>query len=111
MSLIKNILGLSGAEKAGNTIRSKSNNKVKSVKSENASSVVKTEISPEAKHLLDLKNEASQYLDQVKKAETLSQERIDQIKERISSQYYFDSQVIDQIVEKMLRSAKVNRVK
>lgn len=111
MSLIKDILGLSGTERTNNTVGSKNNNKVKSVKTDKSDAVVKTEISPEAKHLLELKNEASQYLDQVKEAETLSPEQIDQIKERISSQYYFDSQVIDQIVEKMLRTVKINRIK
>ena len=111
MSLIKDILGLSGTDRTNSTIGSKNNNKLKSAKSDKSSVVVKTDISPEAKHLLELKNEAIQYLYKVKDAETLSPEQIDQIKERISSQYYFDSQVIDQIVEKMLRTVKINRIK
>ncbi len=111
MSLIKDILGLSGTDRTNSTIGSKNNNKLKSAKADKSSAVVKTDISPEAKHLLELKNEASKYLDKVKDAETLSPEQIDQIKERISSQYYFDSQVIDQIVEKMLRTVRLNRIK
>ncbi|APF18189.1 hypothetical protein [Caldithrix abyssi] len=111
MSLIRDILGLSGVDKTQNSTGAKRNNSAKNVKSDTASRSVNTNISPEAKHLLELKSEASQFLDKVKSAQTITPEEIDQIKERITSQYYFDSQVIDQIVDKMLRTVKVSRLK
>ncbi len=110
MSLISDILGLSGVDRPGGSLGTKKSG-AKNVKEDKTPRSVNTDISPEARRLLDLKNEASQYVDKVKNAETLSMDEINQIKERITSQYYFDSQVIDQIVEKMLRTVKVSRVK
>ncbi len=111
MSLINDILGLSGAQRNNATDGAKKNDNVRFTKDDKSPKVVKTEISSAARHLFELKSEAKQYLDTVKSATTLSTEEIDQIKERLTSQYYFDSQVIDQIVEKMLRTIKINKLR
>lgn len=111
MSLINDILGLSGANRANNSDGVRKGNNAKNIKEDKKHQVVKTEISSEARHLLELRSEANQYVDKVKQAETITPEEIDQIKERISSQYYFDSYVVDQIVERMIRSVKTNRIK
>ncbi len=116
MGLIENILGLTSevsrpnkagpAKKNGDT---KSTHKTSSAGKH--SQIVKTDISDKAKELLALKNEAGAMVDKVKQAETLSSDEIVEIKQRISSQYYFDSAVIDKIVDRLLRTVKVQPIK
>jgi len=60
------------------------------------------QISSEARQLLTLKQEARQYLDEVKSASTLSEHDIQQIKQKMESKYFLDSDVIDKIVEKLI---------
>ncbi len=62
----------------------------------------KAEISSVGRELLTLKMQASKYTDEVKKADTISQVEIDAIKEKIASNYYFDPEVIDKVVDKLI---------
>ena len=49
-----------------------------------------------------IKSEAVQFTDEVKDAKTISEAEIDAIKERIASDFYFDPEVIDKIVDKLV---------
>ncbi len=114
MGLIENILGLPGdvnrPDKSGGVNRK---NVAKSAPKSDSSKgkVVKTDISQEAWQLYNLKSQAAQFVDKVKQAETLSTREIEEIQQRISSQYYFDSEVIDKVVDKLLRTVKVQKLK
>ena len=59
-------------------------------------------ISSAAQRLLNIKSEAVQFTDEVKDAKTISDAEIDAIKERIASDFYFDPEVIDKIVDKLV---------
>ncbi len=59
-------------------------------------------ISSEGRELLSLKSEAAKYLKDVQDSEVLSVEEVDAIKEKIASKYYFDPEVINTIVDKMI---------
>ncbi|RLD16064.1 hypothetical protein DRI50_02795 [candidate division KSB1 bacterium] len=115
MGLIENILGLPSEinrpNKTGATKKSGGNKSAQKASGGKQDQVVKTEISDKAKEMLALKNEAASMVDKVKQAETLSTEEIGEIKQRISSQYYFDSAVIDKIVDRLLRTVKVQHIK
>ncbi len=115
MGLIENILGLPSEinrpNKAGPTKKGGESKSARNASGNKQPGVVKTDISDKAKELLALKNEAASMVDKVKQAETLSSEEIGEIKQRISSQYYFDSAVIDKIVDRLLRTVKVQHIK
>ena len=115
MGLIENILGLnsevSRPNKAGPTKKNTDAKSTHKMSTDKEHVVIKTEISDKAKELLALKNEAATMVDTVKQAETLSFDEIGEIKQRISSQYYFDSAVIDKIVDRLLRTVKVQPIK
>jgi len=59
-------------------------------------------ISDAGRELLSLKSEAAKYLKDVKDSEVLTVEEVDSIKEKIASKYYFDTEVINTIVDKMI---------
>lgn len=68
----------------------------------NNSSKDQVNISDAGRELLSLKSEAAKYLQDVKDTEVLSVEQVDSIKEKIASKYYFDPEVINKIVDKMI---------
>lgn len=111
MGLIENILGLPSEinrpNKAGPTKKGGESKSARKALDGKQPRVVKTDISDKAKELLALKNEAASMVDKVKQADTLSIDEIGKIKQRISSQYYFDSAVIDKIVDRLLRTVRV----
>ncbi len=115
MGLIENILGLnsevSRPNKAGPSRKNGETRSAHKTSADKQPVEVKTDISDKAKELLALKNEAATMVDTVKQAETLSSDEIGEIKQRISSQYYFDSAVIDKIVDRLLRTVKVQPIK
>ncbi len=59
------------------------------------------QISSEARELLALKQEVKQYLDEVNSASTLSENDIQQIKQKIETKYFLDDDVINKIVDKL----------
>lgn len=61
------------------------------------------QISPEARELLALRQEVKQYLDEIKATDTLSEQDIKQIKQKIESKYFLDDKVIDKIVDKLAK--------
>ncbi len=115
MGLIENILGLPSGinrpNKAGPTKKGGDSKSAQKTSDSKQGGVVKMDISDKAKELLSLNNEAAAMVDKVKQAETLSTQEIGEIKQRISSQYYFDSAVIDKIVDRLLRTVKVQHIK
>jgi len=62
----------------------------------------KAQISSAAQKLLTIKSEAVQFTAEVKDAKTISHAEIDAIKEKIASDFYFDPEVIDKIVDKLV---------
>jgi len=60
------------------------------------------QISVEGRNLLSIKTEASGYLKDVQESEILTHQDIDAIKEKIASKYYFDAEVIDELVDKLV---------
>jgi hypothetical protein len=108
MGSINNILGMPPElNKAGNNreVRKATSGNGKEAKTGTVSSKVssdKAEISSVGRELLTLKMQAAEYTEDVKKAETISQVEIDAIKEKIASNYYFDPEVIDKVVDKLI---------
>lgn len=110
MGTINNILGMSPeVNKSG---RSSEPKKVQTAKegkaggkkaSQVSDSSVKADISQIGREFLTLKMEASRYLDEVKESSTLTQKEIEDIKDKIATNYYFEPEVIDQIVDKLLQ--------
>jgi hypothetical protein len=109
MASINNILGIPPeSNKAGNAKESRkagsgagkeakvSESKVSSTSSD------KAEISSVGRELLTLKMQAANYSQEVKQAKTISENEIEAIKERIASNYYFDPEVIDKVVDKLV---------
>lgn len=68
------------------------------------------QISSAGKELLSLKLQAEQYVDQVKNSETLTVSEIEAIKEKIASNFYFDPEVIDKIVDKIVSLPNFHRI-
>ena len=107
MGTIKNILGMSpevnrsnqgkkiGSGKGSSSERAKSTGK--------SSSPVKAEISQIGRDFFNLKTESKNYLDEVRNSATISTAEIESIKEKIASNYYFEPEVIDQVVDKLMR--------
>jgi len=67
-----------------------------------SASADKAEISSVGRELLTLKMQAVNYTEEVKQASTISKGEIEAIKERIASNYYFDPEVIDKVVDKLI---------
>jgi anti-sigma28 factor (negative regulator of flagellin synthesis) len=62
----------------------------------------KANISGQGRELYNIRQEAFQYKSLIEHAETLSNQEIESIKEKIATNYYFDSEVIDKVVDKLL---------
>ena len=63
------------------------------------------------RELLSLKMQAASYTDEVKRATTISPGEIEAVKEKISSNFYFDPEVIDKVVDKLTDSFhKINNI-
>ncbi len=60
------------------------------------------EISSAGRELLSLKAETRKYLDDVKNSRAVSPQELDAIKEKIASRHYFDDEVIEKVVDKMV---------
>ncbi|KAA3617654.1 MAG: hypothetical protein D8M58_01140 [Calditrichaeota bacterium] len=60
------------------------------------------EISNKGRELLSLKVEAENYLKEIKESEVISPQEVDAIKEKIASKYYFDEDVISDLVDKLV---------
>ncbi len=58
-------------------------------------------ISNKGRELLSLKVEAENYLKEIKEGEVISPQEIDAIKEKIAAKYYFDEEVISDLVDKL----------
>jgi len=111
MGAINNIFGMTpGMNKADKSKQAggtgnDSADKVKARKAgevSKASGYDKAQISSAAQKLLNLKAEAVQFTAEVKDAKTISNAEIDAIKEKIASNFYFDPEVIDKIVDKLV---------
>lgn len=109
MGSINSIFGLpTELNKAGNSKEARKagsgsgkDQKVSKVE-QKAASADKAEISSVGRELLTLKMQASAYTEEVKQARTISESEIEAIKERIASDYYFDPEVIDKVVDKLI---------
>ncbi len=111
MGTIKNIFGMSpdinktnrnNTEKKVNT-NNKEQETGSTTKTGNSHKpAVTADISPVGRELLTLKSEAASYIEEVRSAKTITTTEIQEIKEKIASQYYFEPEVIDQIVDKLM---------
>ncbi|MCB0281014.1 MAG: hypothetical protein H6627_11650 [Calditrichae bacterium] len=82
-------------------------NESASNKDQNSASVKSTQkdqvqISSKGRELLTLKIEAESYLKDIKESETVSPQELDAIKEKIASKYYFEKEVIDDLVDRLM---------
>lgn len=109
MGSINNILGMPPElNKTGNTKEARKagsgegkDANVKSV-AKDSGSADKAEISSVGRELLTLKMQAASYTEEVKQSSTITDVEIEAIKERIASNYYFDPEVIDKVVDKLI---------
>ncbi len=60
------------------------------------------QISDTARNLLSLRMDAKKYLEDVKQGESLSENEIDQLKQKIENKYFVSDVVIDKIVDKLV---------
>ncbi|RLD16065.1 hypothetical protein DRI50_02800, partial [candidate division KSB1 bacterium] len=60
------------------------------------------EISKAAREQLMLRAEAERYLKQVEQQEEISPEKVAELKQKVSENYYLKEKVIDKIVDKLL---------
>lgn len=79
----------------------KQDDKVKSA-SDKETQQDKLQISDAARELLSLRMEAADYMDEVKSAQTLSDQEVEKIKDKIENKYFTEPEVIDTIVDKLL---------
>ncbi len=117
MGPIKNIFGLSQeiqkADKGKEPKRVKSDDRRHPAAGKSGSvkgSKDKAEISSVGRELLTLQMEAEKYIDHVHHVETLSSREIESIKEKIAANYYFDPEVIDKVVDKLIAMPNFNRI-
>ena len=82
--------------------KSHENNDAKENAPANNNSKDQVQISEKGRELLTLKLEAQNYLKDIKESEIVSQKQIDDIKEKIASKYYFDEEVISDLVDRLL---------
>ncbi len=59
------------------------------------------QISESARNLLSLRRDAKRYLDEVKQGESLSENDIERLKQKIENKYFVTDDVIDKIVDKL----------
>ncbi len=115
MGPLKSIIGLS--QDVGKSEKAKETKKVdKEHRSDKKVNGQKTavnadvaQISSAGREMLLLKMEAQKYVDDVGRAETLSLKEIESIKEKIAANYYFDPEVIDKVVDKIIAMPNFNR--
>ncbi|MEJ2053115.1 MAG: hypothetical protein P8X42_04260 [Calditrichaceae bacterium] len=62
----------------------------------------KADIYSDGRELLTMKTDFVNYLDEVKKADSLSDDEINEIREKIANNYYFKPEVIDKVVDMIL---------
>ncbi|HED09186.1 MAG TPA: flagellar biosynthesis anti-sigma factor FlgM [Caldithrix abyssi] len=60
------------------------------------------EISTEGRQLLSLKAEAQKYISDVKNSRAVTAQELEGIKEKIASKHYFNDEVIEKVVDKMM---------
>jgi len=115
MGPLKSILGMS--QDIGKSEKAKETKKIdKDVRSakkvdgqKTAANADVAHISSAGREMLLLKMEAQKYVDRVERAETLSLKEIESIKEKIAANYYFDPEVIDKVVDKIIAMPNFNR--
>lgn len=66
-----------------------------------ASGKDQVQISDKGRELLTLKAETENYLNNIREAELISPQEIEAIKEKIEAKYYFDEEVINDLVDKL----------
>jgi HD-GYP domain-containing protein (c-di-GMP phosphodiesterase class II) len=76
---------------------------IKNSEAQQANQAVKTDISDESRELYKTSVDAARYTQLVGKAETLEPARLEEIRERLENNFYFDDKVIDTIVNKLLK--------
>ncbi len=64
--------------------------------------VAQVNISDKAKEMIKLRAEAEKYLKMIEGKETLSQEKLDEIQNKLKTNQYLREEVIDKIVEKLV---------
>jgi len=62
----------------------------------------KAEISSFGRELFKLRAEAAEYIEEIKTSRTISEEEIEEIKEKILEGHYFDPEVIDKVIDRLL---------
>jgi len=110
MGAINNILGLppglhktdKNKEPARVGKDSGESGKAKKTEGNSPSVYDKAVISNEARELLSIKAEAVRHTDRVKNAETISPLEIEAIKQKIAADFYFEPEVIDKVVDKLI---------
>lgn len=106
MGLIKNVLGSSSPDinkVESRKIRTPQRGQTSfSAGVASASGADKADISSVGRELLNIRLEAAGFTSLVEKAETIDTQEIEAIKEKIAANYYFDSEVIDKVVDKLL---------
>ncbi len=76
--------------------------KTASGKENGAPPVAKVEISQAAKEQLLLRAEAERYLKQIEQHESLDPDKVQELKQKVSDNFYLKEKVIDKIVDKLL---------
>lgn len=110
MGAINNILGMppgvnkndKNKQTAGVGNDSANKGKARKAEESSVSGFDKAVISNEAQKLLIQKTEAAQHASKVRESQTISREEIESIKEKIASDYYFEPEVIDKVVDKLV---------
>lgn len=109
MGAINNILGMppgvnknDKSKQTGAVGNSPAQKKARKAEGSSTSGFDQALISNEAQKLLTQKNEAAQYTQKVRESKTISKEEIESIKEKIASDYYFEPEVIDKVVDKLV---------
>jgi len=89
-------------KKTAKSEENKSNSTQAAGQVKSGSSKDQVQISSKARELLTLKMEAESYIKEVKETELISPQEIDAIKEKIASKYYFDEEVINDLVDRLV---------
>lgn len=114
MSRIENIMGFSSGmrqpHEAGQVQREENGNLGKTL-DPNQLETVQTEFPAKARMFLSLTEEAATRVVKAPEAERLCAQETVKLKGCISSQYYFNFLVIDKIVDRLLRTVTVQRIK
>jgi hypothetical protein len=59
-------------------------------------------ISKTAKNLLSLKIEVQKFIDEVKESKTITDSEVQAVRKKMEEKYYFNSKVIDEVINKIL---------